>query len=72
MAAASIIARYAFLKGLDDLSAEAGTNIPSGAGSNVDLVAAKLLKRGGVALLGKYAKLHFANTEKAKKISGRY
>ncbi|WP_413524297.1 ribonuclease HIII [Carnobacterium divergens] len=72
VAAASIIARYAFLKGLDDLSAEAGTNIPSGAGSNVDLVAAKLLKRGGVALLGKYAKLHFANTEKAKKISGRY
>ncbi|MFL2100178.1 ribonuclease HIII [Desemzia sp. FAM 23991] len=70
VAAASIIARYAFLTGLEDLTKEAGTKIPSGAGSNVDLVAAKLLKRGGVSLLNKYVKLHFANTEKAKKIAG--
>ena len=70
VAAASIIARYAFLKSLDELTAEAKLKIPSGAGSNVDLVAAKLLKRGGLSLLGKYAKLHFANTEKAKKIAG--
>ncbi|WP_313469430.1 ribonuclease HIII [Carnobacterium sp.] len=70
VAAASIIARYAFLKSLDELTAEAKLKIPSGAGSNVDLVAAKLLKRGGLPLLGKYAKLHFANTEKAKKIAG--
>lgn len=70
VAAASIIARYAFLKGLDELTAKAGFKIPSGAGSNVDLIAAKLLKKGGLPLLGKYAKLHFANTEKAKKISG--
>ncbi len=70
VAAASIIARYAFLKGLDELTAKAGLKIPSGAGSNVDLIAAKLLKKGGLPLLGKYAKLHFANTEKAKKISG--
>lgn len=70
VAAASIIARYAFLKGLDELTAQAGIKIPSGAGSNSDLVAAKLLKLGGIPLLGKYAKLHFANTEKAKKISG--
>ncbi|MGX7417509.1 ribonuclease HIII [Carnobacterium gallinarum] len=70
VAAASILARYSFLKGLEDLTKEAGTTIPSGAGSNVDLVAARLLKRGGTKLLGKYAKLHFANTEKAKKIAG--
>lgn len=70
VAAASIIARYAFLKGLDELTAQAGMKIPSGAGTNSDLVAAKLLKQGGIPLLGKYAKLHFANTEKAKKISG--
>ncbi|SIO02008.1 ribonuclease HIII [Carnobacterium alterfunditum] len=70
VAAASIIARYAFLKGLDELTAKAGLKIPSGAGSTVDLVAAKLLKQGGIPLLRKYAKLHFANTEKAKKISG--
>ena len=70
VAAASIIARYAFLNGLDELTKEAGMKIPSGAGSNSDLVAAKLLKRGGLSLLNKYAKLHFANTEKAKKIAG--
>lgn len=70
VAAASIIARYAFLKGLDELTATAGIKIPSGAGSNVDLVAAKLLKQGGITLLRNYAKLHFANTEKAKRISG--
>lgn len=70
VAAASILARYSFLMGLDELTKDAGTLIPSGAGSNVDLVAARLLKRGGTRLLGKYAKLHFANTEKAKKIAG--
>lgn len=70
VAAASILARYAFLKGLEEMSKDAGITIPSGAGSNVDLVAAKLLKRGGITLLGKYAKLHFANTDKARKIAG--
>lgn len=70
VAAASIIARFAFLRGLEDMSDETGLKIPSGAGSNVDLVAAKLLKRGGLPLLGKYAKLHFANTQKAQKIAG--
>lgn len=70
VAAASIIARYAFLTGLEELTNEAGMKIPSGAGSAADLVAAKLLKRGGVSLLNKYAKLHFANTDKAKKIAG--
>lgn len=70
VAAASILARYAFLKGLDTLTAKAGLTIPSGAGSNVDLVAARLLKKGGLSYLGQFAKLHFANTEKAKKIAG--
>lgn len=69
VAAASIIARYAFLKALDEMSEQAGMKIPSGAGSNIDLVAAKLLKRGGIPLLGQYAKLHFANTKKAEKIA---
>lgn len=70
VAAASIIARYAFLNSLDAMTKDAGIAIPSGAGSNVDLVAAKLLKRGGLPLLGNYAKLHFANTQKAQKIAG--
>ncbi|SEK89021.1 ribonuclease HIII [Carnobacterium iners] len=70
VAAASIIARYAFLTSLKTMTKDAGMKIPSGAGSQADLVAAKLLKRGGLSLLGKYAKLHFANTQKAKKLVG--
>ncbi|MBF1733008.1 MAG: ribonuclease HIII, partial [Streptococcus sp.] len=38
------------------------------AGANVDMAAAAILKHGGMELLGKVAKLHFANTEKAKKL----
>ena len=68
VAAASMIARCAFLDGLDSLSAEYGYELPSGAGANVDKAAATILKHGGMELLGKVAKLHFANTEKAKKL----
>ena len=68
VAAASMIARCAFLDGLDSLSTEYGYELPSGAGANVDKAAANILKHGGMELLGKVAKLHFANTEKAKKL----
>lgn len=68
VAAASMIARCAFLDGLDSLSAEYGYKLPSGAGSNVDQIAAKILKHNGMDTLRKVAKLHFANTEKAKRM----
>lgn len=68
VAAASMIARCAFLDGLDSLSTEYGYELPSGAGANVDKAAANILKHAGMELLGKVAKLHFANTEKAKKL----
>ena len=68
VAAASMIARCAFLDGLDSLSTEFGYKLPSGAGSNVDQIAAKILKRNGMDTLRKVAKLHFANTEKAKRM----
>lgn len=67
VAAASIICRARFLDELALASKELGLTVPSGAGPKSDLVGAKLLKRGGMALLGKYAKLHFANTQKAQK-----
>ncbi|MGC6767079.1 ribonuclease HIII [Enterococcus sp. LJL51] len=70
VAAASIICRAAFLEELDEESAELGFNVPSGAGAKSDQTAAKVLKQGGIELLSQYAKLHFANTEKAKKIAG--
>ncbi|MBA2871690.1 ribonuclease HIII [Anoxybacillus calidus] len=69
VAAASIIARYAFLKAMDSLSHQAGIELPKGAGTQVDIAAAKLIKTKGLSALNKYAKLHFANTEKAKKLA---
>ena len=71
VAAASIIARYSFLKGLEECSKIAGHPLPSGASAQSDVAAAKVLKKGGMPLLNKVAKLHFANTEKAKKIAGK-
>jgi len=71
VAAASILCRTVFLEELDKASKELGFRVPSGAGNPSDLVAAKILQLGGENLLGKYAKLHFANTEKAKKIASR-
>lgn len=71
VAAASIICRATFLEELDKASKELGLPIPSGAGTKSDQAAAKILKKGGLSLLENYAKLHFANTEKAKKIAFR-
>ncbi|WP_141431978.1 ribonuclease HIII [Bacillus sp. 03113] len=71
VAAASIIARYAFVKHFEKLSDEAGFTIPKGAGSQVDVAAARIIKEKGRDSLPQFVKLHFANTEKALKISKR-
>ncbi|RFB17751.1 ribonuclease HIII [Bacillus sp. HNG] len=70
VAAASIIARYSFIKEFDKLSEKAGLELKKGAGAQVDVVAAKLIKKQGIGSLRNFTKLHFANTEKAKKIAG--
>ncbi len=69
VAASSIIARYAFIKEFDKLSQKAGVELPKGAGAKVDIAAAKLIKKLGINALGEFTKLHFANTQKAKKIA---
>ena len=66
VAAASILARVVELDALDRLSDEAGMRLPIGAGKEVDIVAAQLLKQG--TDLNHFAKLHFANTLKAEKL----
>lgn len=70
VAAASILARYAFLKAFDELSKKAGFTLTKGAGHKVDREAARIIKEQGINALHSYTKLHFANTEKAKKIAG--
>lgn len=69
VAAASMIARYAFVRHMDNLSQKAGFTIPKGAGPAVDKAAARLILDKGIDRLPEFVKLHFANTEKAKKIA---
>ena len=64
VALASVIARYHFLKRMDELSEELGEKVPFGAGSEVDAFAARLAERIGKENMGKYVKLSFANTKK--------
>lgn len=65
VAAASIIARYSFLKEMEKLSEKTGVMLPKGAGKQVDETAAKLIIKKGEDVLTSCAKLHFANTRKA-------
>lgn len=71
VAAASIIARVAFLEEMDHLSTIAGMTLPKGAGPKVDEVAARILLKDGEEKLKSMTKWHFANAGKAKKIAER-
>lgn len=66
VAAASILARARFLKELDRLSEKTGYPILKGASHEVDKLAAKIIHNKGEAMLNHCAKIHFANTKKAK------
>lgn len=71
VAAASILARDAFLKEMDMLSASVGFPLQKGASSKVDKVAAHIWKTYGEETLRTMTKWHFANTEKARKLASR-
>ena len=67
VAVSSIIARDLFLENLENLGRELGCQLPSGAGTASDKVASQILQAYGMQGLNFCAKLHFNNTEKAKK-----
>jgi len=67
VAVSSIIARDLFLENLENLGRELGYQLPSGAGTASDKVASQILQAYGMQGLNSCAKLHFKNTEKAKK-----
>ena len=67
VAVSSIIARDLFLENLENLGKELGYQLPSGAGTASDKVASQILQAYGMKGLNFCAKLHFKNTEKAKK-----
>lgn len=59
VAAASILAREAFLEGLDKLSKEFGILLPKGASAEVIRVGRQFVGRHGYEALAKVGKLHF-------------
>lgn len=68
VACASIVARFEFLRRIDDIAKETGIQIIKGANSEVDQIAYKLAYKHGIEYLKKYVKFHFANTKKIIKL----
>lgn len=68
VATGSIIARSAFVKAMNQLEFDTGLPIPKGASGKVDKAAAEIIKAYGEEKLEELAKVHFATTEKAKKL----
>lgn len=64
VAVASMIARYAFLIKMDELSQKVGKKIPKGAHKEVDAFLKDYMQDHSYDDLAKIAKLHFKNTEK--------
>ncbi len=62
VAAAAVLARAAFLRAMERLSAEAGVSLPRGA-THVVPAAQEVLEKGGEELLRRVAKLHFKTTK---------
>ena len=71
IAAASIIARYAFVKHMDKIAKDLNMIIPKGASSKVDLEAAKIAQRYDMHQLDKISKKHFKNREKVLDLINR-
>ncbi|MGR3973167.1 MAG: ribonuclease HIII [Candidatus Rhabdochlamydia sp.] len=63
VAAASILARNAFLQGMDRLSEEAGFTLPKGAASIVIKAAKRIVEQKGSDALSQFCKLHFKTTQ---------
>lgn len=64
VAAASILAREAFLLRLSALGKELGIELPKGASAEVENAATRIVQKHGMGALTKYAKLHFKTTKK--------
>lgn len=67
VAAGSVIARASFLQEMERLSEQIGHRLLKGASQQVDQLIASIIQAEGKATLQQIAKVHFANTEKAKK-----
>ncbi|MDH3592718.1 MAG: ribonuclease HIII [Planctomycetota bacterium] len=62
VAAASVLARAEFLIGLRELGNEHGVELPKGASKQVEQVARRIFREGGMTALESVAKIHFKTT----------
>ncbi|MCK4631634.1 MAG: ribonuclease HIII [candidate division Zixibacteria bacterium] len=67
VAAASILARAAFIRAVDSLSDQYGMDIPRGAAAHVDQAGRQFVRIHGIELLDSVAKRHFKNYGRATK-----
>lgn len=72
VAAASILARKAFLEGLEKLSEEYGLPLPKGASAAVIKAGRNFAKKYGQERLGQVAKLHFKTLDAIRNASPEY
>lgn len=66
VATGSIIARASFVKEMDKLSEQIGMELPKGASKKVDQTIARIMREKDEGILYSCAKMHFANTQKAR------
>lgn len=66
VAAASILARYTYMKRLSDMSSFYGIEFPAGAGDAADAAAAAFAEKYGKDALKDVCKINFKNTDKVK------
>lgn len=68
VACASLISRFIFLKEFSKLGDKIEAFLPKGAGTTVDEIGARLVKKHGTDILKEIAKLNFKNTDKINAI----
>jgi ribonuclease HIII len=68
VAAASILARDEYLRGLDGISEEYGIRAVPGSGRTADDVAGEFVRKFGSDVLYRIAKVHFRNTSRANSL----
>lgn len=69
VAAASIVARAAYVREIEKISELAGTRLPKGSGADAKKAAAGIFKKFGPERFGEFVKLHFKTAEEAKTFS---
>lgn len=65
VAAASIVARAAYVRELERIGERAGTRIPKGSGSDAKKAAREIFRKFGAERFGEFVKLHFKTASEA-------